>query len=153
MAASRRLKKDLEELAKDPISKNVKVKASDDNMYHWCLEINPRSEPFRKYKFIVRMIFPTEYPFKPPKLCFETPIYHPNVNEQGHFCLDSILPDQWKPATPAKRILTELLELIDSETLPSPIRIDIADEYVNNKEKFVKDAEKHCQAHAKIWIS
>ena len=34
------------------------------------------------------LIFPNDYPFKPPKVKFETPCFHPNIDTFGNICLD-----------------------------------------------------------------
>jgi ubiquitin-protein ligase len=53
--------------------------------------------PYAGGVFFLKIKFPTDYPFKPPKVNFETKIYHPNINGDGAICLD-ILRDQWSPA-------------------------------------------------------
>jgi ubiquitin-protein ligase len=53
--------------------------------------------PFQGGLFFLAIHFPTDYPFKPPKVNFTTRIYHPNINSNGSICLD-ILRDQWSPA-------------------------------------------------------
>lgn len=74
--------------------------------------------PYQGGVFFLTIHFPTDYPFKPPKVCemivalhgtcdyyflpclqisFTTKIYHPNINSNGSICLD-ILRSQWSPA-------------------------------------------------------
>ena len=53
--------------------------------------------PYSGGVFFLSISFPTDYPFKPPKVSFTTKIYHPNINANGSICLD-ILRDQWSPA-------------------------------------------------------
>lgn len=55
--------------------------------------------PFNKGAFRIEITFPAEYPFKPPKICFRTKIYHPNIDEKGQVCLPIITAENWKPAT------------------------------------------------------
>lgn len=55
--------------------------------------------PYDKGAFRIEIIFPTEYPFKPPKITFKTKIYHPNIDEKGQVCLSVISAENWKPAT------------------------------------------------------
>ena len=38
--------------------------------------------------FLIDIVFPPEYPFKPPKVSFRTKIYHPNIDEKGQVSFD-----------------------------------------------------------------
>lgn len=59
--------------------------------------MGPGDSPYSGGVFFLAIHFPTDYPFKAPKVNFTTRIYHPNINSNGSICLD-ILRDQWSPA-------------------------------------------------------
>jgi ubiquitin-conjugating enzyme E2 D/E len=40
--------------------------------------------------------FPMEYPFRPPKVRFITPIFHPNINDDGMIFI-TLFQDSWSP--------------------------------------------------------
>ena len=58
-----------------------------------------KDPPYNKGAFKISIEFPSEYPFKPPKITFKTKIYHPNIDEKGQVCLPIINAENWKPAT------------------------------------------------------
>lgn len=63
----------------------------------WLTYLLQAESPYAGGVFFLTIHFPTDYPFKPPKVNFTTRIYHPNINSNGSICLD-ILRDQWSPA-------------------------------------------------------
>lgn len=63
-------------------------------LYFLLLQVD---SPYQGGVFFLTIHFPTDYPFKPPKVAFTTRIYHPNINSNGSICLD-ILRSQWSPA-------------------------------------------------------
>ncbi|THH11422.1 hypothetical protein EW145_g666 [Phellinidium pouzarii] len=99
--ALKRINKELIDLARDPPSScSAGPKDTDGpiNMFSWQATImGPGDSPYAGGVFFLDIMFPTDYPFKPPKVSFSTKIYHPNINANGSICLD-ILRDQWSPA-------------------------------------------------------
>ena len=65
--------------------------------------MGPGDSPYSGGVFFVMIQFPPDYPFKPPKVQFQTKVYHPNVNSQGSICLD-ILKEQWSPALTISKV-------------------------------------------------
>lgn len=55
----------------------------------------PTGTPYEGGVFVVQITVPSTYPFEPPKMKFETRVWHPNVSSQtGAICL-STLKDDW----------------------------------------------------------
>ena len=67
--------------------------------------MGPADSPYSGGVFFSLIHFPPDYPFKPPKVQFQTKLYHPNVNSQGSICLD-ILKEQWSPALTISKVRT-----------------------------------------------
>ena len=86
--------------------------------FHWQATImGPGDSPYSGGVFFLAIHFPTDYPFKPPKVNFTTRIYHPNINSNGSICLD-ILRDQWSPAlTISKGMRCSCIAVIEPRTV------------------------------------
>ncbi|KAG5437110.1 hypothetical protein PCANB_001231 [Pneumocystis canis] len=101
--ALKRINKELGDLAKDPPS-SCSAGPIGDDLFHWQATIlGPGDSPYSGGVFFLAIHFPTDYPFKPPKVNFTTRIYHPNINSNGSICLD-ILRDQWSPALTISKV-------------------------------------------------
>ncbi|PKU30537.1 ubiquitin-conjugating enzyme e2 d3 [Limosa lapponica baueri] len=99
---------ELSDLARDPPAQCSAGPVGDD-MFHWQATImGPNDSPYQGGVFFLTIHFPTDYPFKPPKVAFTTRIYHPNINSNGSICLD-ILRSQWSPALTISKGTTEYL--------------------------------------------
>ena len=61
-----------------------------EDMSHWKFNIKgPQDTPYNGGTFLVNVKMPKEFPFDPPKISFETKIWHPNVgSETGILQLD-----------------------------------------------------------------
>merc|ERR1719271_2086360 len=92
----------------------------------WTATImGPPDSPYEGGVFFLEINFPTDYPFKPPKVKFLTKIYHPNINKSGGICLD-ILKDQWSPALTISKVLLSICSLLTDPNPDDPLVPDIA---------------------------
>ena len=127
----KRIKKELDELARDPPG-NVSAGPIGDDLYDWEATImGPEKSPYEGGVFFLRIHFPSDYPFKPPKVNFTTKIYHCNINANGGICLD-ILKGQWSPALTISKVLISICSLLTDCNPDDPLVPEIAELYRKN---------------------
>lgn len=86
--------------------------------------------------FRVLMRFSDDYPFKPPRMTFQTKIYHPNIRwEDGCISVD-VLQDCWSPALSASKLALSLCSLLSDPNPHSPLNMEAAENYRNNRPLF-----------------
>ncbi|KAF5930298.1 hypothetical protein HYC85_031171 [Camellia sinensis] len=61
----------------------------EDNIFCWKWTITGiKDTVFEGIVYKLSLSFPNDFPFKPPKIKFETACFHPNVDLYGNICLD-----------------------------------------------------------------
>ena len=93
-----------------------------DNLFHWVATVGgPMGTPYEGLTYKLTMRFPQDYPYTAPLIHFDTPIFHPNVDEQGGaICLD-ILKEKWSPVYNVQTILLSLQSLLGEPNNDSPL--------------------------------
>jgi ubiquitin-conjugating enzyme E2 D len=88
----------------------------------------PSGTAFEGGVFLLDILL-SEYPLKPPRITFETPIFHCNVSSNGRLCLD-ILRDKWSPAHTVPECLQVIRELLSTPNTQEPLRPEITELYI-----------------------
>ncbi|EDW38162.1 GL12172 [Drosophila persimilis] len=149
MSATRRLTRELADLLGSVEKKTwCNIQASDESIMVWKILLVPERPPYNKGAFRIEVTFPDVYPFQPPKVMFKTKIYHPNIDETGLVCLPIISSDNWKPTTSTEKVLEALVGILHEPEPEHSLRADVAEEFVTNRKKFMKNAEEFTKKNA-----
>ncbi|KAG0172427.1 Ubiquitin-conjugating enzyme E2 T [Apophysomyces sp. BC1034] len=108
----------------------------------------PPDSPYEKGLFQLEINIPQQYPFHPPQIRFKTPIYHPNIDENGRICADILKQDGWKPSLNLSTTLISLSTLMACPNPDDPLDADIAKEYTLDHAGFIKKATEYTLKHA-----
>lgn len=103
-----------------------------------CLIEGPAGSPFEGGVFALRVELPRGCPFKPPKVRFETPVYHCNVDGAGNLCM-RVLREGWNPALSVPKALEAIRMLLREPDADDAMRQWIAEAAIAHKRSGGKD--------------
>jgi ubiquitin-conjugating enzyme E2 D/E len=146
--SSKRILRELTEIQRDPPSNCSAGPIDSSDIHKWEGQIiGPEGSPYAGGLFTLSIVFPTDYPFKPPIITFKTKIYHPNINAHGGICLD-ILKDQWSPALSISKVILSICSLLTDANPSDPLVPEIARIYVQDRALFDRTAREWTQRYA-----
>ncbi|CAH8383243.1 unnamed protein product [Eruca vesicaria subsp. sativa] len=122
---------------------------SPENLFRWEANlIGPANCPFENGVFAVSIHIPTKYPFKPPKIMFQTKIFHPNINEDGEISID-ILGALWSPSLRIDLLLLSICSVLSTPAEPFIPGNPAVKLYQQDRRAYEKIARMWTMAYAK----
>jgi ubiquitin-conjugating enzyme (huntingtin interacting protein 2) len=144
-----RLTKELKDVEADEKASGVSCALVNNDIYHWRGTLKgPADTVYAGGVFNVDIKIPQNYPFEPPKMRFETKVWHPNVSSaNGAICLD-ILKDEWSPALSMRTALLSLQALLCEPNPSDPQDAIVAKQFLGNRQAFNRQAKQWTEQYA-----
>lgn len=111
-SATARLKQDYLRLKKDPVP-YITAEPLPTNILEWHYVVcGPENSPYEGGYYHGKLVFPREFPFKPPSIYMITPNGRFRTNKKLCLSISDFHPDTWNPAWSVSTILTGLLSFM-----------------------------------------
>ncbi|NP_001188113.1 ubiquitin-conjugating enzyme E2 J2 [Ictalurus punctatus] len=110
--ATQRLKQDYLRIKKDPVP-YICAEPLPSNILEWHYVVRgPEKTPYEGGYYHGKLVFPREFPFKPPSIYMITPNGRFKCNTRLCLSITDFHPDTWNPAWSVSTILTGLLSFM-----------------------------------------
>jgi len=134
-----RLKQDYIKIKKDPVPYIV-AEPLPSNLLEWHYVVTgPDDSPYKGGMYHGKLVFPREFPFKPPSIYIITPNGRFETNKRLCLSISDYHPDTWNPSWSVSTILTGLLSFM-LETTPTLGSIESGE---REKRKFAFNSIEH----------
>ena len=121
-----RLKKEFKRIQKEPVP-NIEAVPLDSNILEWHYVVTgPTGSPYAGGYYHGKLVFPAEYPFKPPSIYMLTPSGRFKPNTRLCLSMSDFHPETWNPMWHVSSILSGLLSFMVCLTPSLSLSISIS---------------------------
>jgi ubiquitin-conjugating enzyme E2 M len=138
-AAELRATKDVSEMEEIP---GVVVDFPDqNNLMIFNVTVTPSDGLYKSAAFKFTVNIPQTYPYDPPKVECNTLVYHPNIDWEGHVCLN-ILRADWMPVLNLGSVLFGLMTLFLEPNPDDPLNKEAAQLMIDRPSEFQRNVDQ-----------
>jgi len=112
-----------------------------DDIMNFKLNITPGDGMYKDATFNFSITVPVSYPYDPPKVHCDTLVYHPNIDYEGHVCLN-ILRQEWLPVLNLGSVIVGLLTLFLEPNPEDPLNKEAAQLMIENRRTFEQNVKQ-----------
>lgn len=96
-------------LQHDPVEGCSASPIDEGNPLQWTGKLSSIPDsPYAGTTFEISIQYPENYPFRPPRIVFNTPIFHPSVSSTGEVALGEFEDSHWSPCVTIRLLLLSL---------------------------------------------
>lgn len=142
------------EITKNPPEGVIAGPKNEENFFEWeAVVVGPPGTAYEDGVFSATLTFPKDYPMEPPKMKFNTRIFHPNVFPDGDVCI-SILHapgddplgyesslERWSPVQSVEKILLSVVSMLAEPNIESSANVDASKVFRDEPERYRKIAQ------------
>jgi len=123
--STRRLKREFRDLEKDP-SLDFAAYPLKDNLFEWHFTLKGAVDTeFEGGLYHGKIVFPSEYPFKPPNIIMLTPSGRFEVGKKICLSMTGFHPEQWQPSWNIRTICKALISMFEEKAKGAIAGIDV----------------------------
>jgi len=139
IGAELRVQQDIGELPGQTQGFNI-IFPDPNNIMFFNVNISPRDGLYKGAEFKFSVTIPTNYPYEPPKVVNNTITFHPNLDLDGHVCLN-ILRDDWRPVLNLSCVMFGLMTLFLEPNPDDPLNKEAARQMIENRSEFERNVK------------
>lgn len=125
----------------------LKCEYVNNDKRHWQIVFEgTKRSPYENGYFILDFLFKENFPNNGPEAKFITRMFHPNVADNGHVCIN--LLNSWNPKISMEHVLYGILDILDNPVASGGYSNEARKLLETNAEEFYKKVEEYTYLYA-----